>query len=134
LAIHSNNSQDEPTSKKAKKSSGTEGLASKAKEVSVVSFSPASHGQGTDISHQQPFIAKWNAIELAGGDERQNKYLRLLGAGKAGTLTTAAATITTKMNGSGVPIKARDQELEKQFNVGLKMTTEANGKRRGLGA
>jgi len=60
--------------------------------------------------------------------------MRLLGAGKAGALTTAAVTITKKTNGSGVPIKARDQELEKQFNAGLKMMTEVNGKRRGLGA
>ncbi|KAA8893704.1 hypothetical protein FN846DRAFT_977700 [Sphaerosporella brunnea] len=71
--------------------------------------------------------AKWNAAELAGGDARQSKFMRLLGAGKL-----AAAPL--KPNDAGSSIKVRERELEKQFNAGLKMAHEPNSKRRGLGA
>jgi hypothetical protein len=71
---------------------------------------------------------KWNATELSGGDARQSKFLRLLGAGKAGDVTVSAKPTRT------TSVKQREEELEKQFNAGLKMRNEPNGKRKGLGA
>ena len=71
---------------------------------------------------------KWNAAELAGGDERQSKFLRLLGAKNVKDIVAAGKPPAS------TSIKQRDQELEKQFNQGIKMKNEPNGKRRGLGA
>jgi hypothetical protein len=78
---------------------------------------------------QSTNATKWNAAELSGGDARQSKFMRLLGAGKPGD-----AAVPVKPSSSGSSIKTREQELEKQFNAGLKMAHEPNAKRRGLGA
>lgn len=70
---------------------------------------------------------KWNAAEISGGDTRQSKFLRLLGAGR-----TEHTVVGVKPSGAADLIKQQEQDLEKQFIAGLKMKNE--GKRKGLGA
>lgn len=56
----------------------------------------------------------------------------MLGAKKAGADVDEVIKSST---GSGASAsKQREQELEKQFNAGIKMKNEPNAKRRGLGA
>ncbi|KAI5811513.1 hypothetical protein DFH27DRAFT_32217 [Peziza echinospora] len=80
----------------------------------------------------QPVIKKtvntnWQsaAADLQGGDARQSKFLRLLGA-------KSAAPITADKKNTDV--RKREAELEQQFNTGLLMKSEPGKKRRGLGA
>ena len=70
---------------------------------------------------------KWNAAEISGGNTRQSKFLRLLGAGK---MEHVAAGVNP--SGAAVSIKQQEQDLERQFIAGLKMRNE--GKRKGLGS
>ena len=70
---------------------------------------------------------KWNAAEISGGNTRQSKFLRLLGAGK-----TEHVAVGINPSGAAVSIKQQEQDLERQFVAGLKMRNE--GKRKGLGA
>lgn len=93
----------------------------------------SSSGSGTadangNCSKTESQALKWNSAELSGGDARQSKFLRLLGAGKSGALSNVS-----KQDDTGSS-RFREQELEKQFNAGIKIKNEPNGKRRGLGA
>jgi hypothetical protein len=73
--------------------------------------------------------SNWNSEALAGDEERKDKFLRLLGAGKNGLTNDVNGTESTE----GVSnISRRETELEKQFEAGRH--SKANGKKRGLGA
>lgn len=76
-----------------------------------------------------PVNTKWAAVaaQLQGGDSRQSKFLRLLGA------KTVIDPKQTPKPDTGT-VHKREAELEQQFNTGMLMKTEPGFKRRGLGS
>lgn len=71
---------------------------------------------------------RWNIGGLEGGSQRQSKFMRLLGAKKAGIAPTAKQPA-----GKGSTDRVAD-ELERQFEYGRKMKHESGGQKRGLGS
>ncbi|KAI5862804.1 hypothetical protein GGS23DRAFT_597117 [Durotheca rogersii] len=86
----------------------------------------------TDVGADAPGGEQWNVQGLEGGDKRREKFLRLLGAkGTNGTTTVDGhdAPRTSKID-----IAHMQHDLERQFDVGIKMKHEGRGHRKGLGA
>ncbi len=73
---------------------------------------------------------QWNPDALNGGAARKDKFLRLLGAGKVNGVEKAAK----KVKREHVDLKQIENELERQFDTGVRMKHDGKGKRRGLGA
>jgi hypothetical protein len=65
---------------------------------------------------------------LSGDAARKDKFLRLLGAGKAN------GEGSSKKVKAEVDLEKVQNNLERQFDAGVKMKHEGGGKRRGLGA
>ncbi|CZT02604.1 hypothetical protein WAI453_002120 [Rhynchosporium graminicola] len=75
---------------------------------------------------------QWNPDALAGDAARKDKFLRLLGAGKGGS--KADENDKKKNKDAGVDIVKIQEELERQFQAGVKMKHDGGPKKRGLGA
>lgn len=75
--------------------------------------------------------ANWNIGELGGGSSRQDKFLRLLG-GKKGA--AAEAKTAGRTNTCVSAARQAEADIQRQFEVGMKMKSDGGGKRRGLGA
>ena len=76
--------------------------------------------------------AQWNPEALTGEAARKEKFLRLLGAGKANAKALDGAR--HKSSAKVVDISKVQSDLEKQYEAGMKMKHDGGGKRRGLGA
>jgi hypothetical protein len=76
---------------------------------------------------------QWNPDALSGDATRKNKFLRLLGAGKAG-LDTKVNSERSSKQATDKDIRRVESELERQFEAGIRMKHDGQGKRRGLGA
>lgn len=74
---------------------------------------------------------QWNVSQLEGDAKRKQKFLRLLGGGKADGLVGSNHTASTS---SRTDIVKMQSDLERQFDVGMKMKQEGHGHRKGLGA
>ncbi|KAM3078608.1 hypothetical protein ACMFMG_006478 [Clarireedia jacksonii] len=78
---------------------------------------------------------QWNADALDGDEQRKSKFLRLLGAGK-----NAGESVKTGKGGEGKDKKDKrdiekvQSELERQYEMGMKMKHDGGAKRRGLGS
>jgi len=86
----------------------------------------SANGEGAEPEE----VEQWNVGELDGGAQRQDKFLRLLGAKKAGADTNG---VTKAHKGKSAASKA-EADIQRQFETGVKMKFDGNGKRRGLGA
>lgn len=75
---------------------------------------------------------RWNADSLDGDAARKNKFLRLLGAGKAGA--AQAAERSSKESNGLSNIKKVESDLVQQFDAGIRMKHDGQSKRKGLGA
>ena len=73
---------------------------------------------------------QWNVLELDGGSDRQNKFLRLLGGKKTGAKSHGASSTPI---GSSNAVRA-EAAIQRQFEVGMKMKNDGGQNRRGLGA
>lgn len=79
---------------------------------------------------------QWNADALSGDTARKDKFLRLLGAGKfnGADITEKSLKRSKSPKKSFAAISAVENELERQFEAGVRMKHDGQGKRRGLGA
>ena len=74
---------------------------------------------------------QWNPDALTGDAARKEKFLRLLGAGKSnGHASKYKSSPTTKVTN----ISKVQDDLEKQYEAGMKLKHDGGSKRRGLGA
>ncbi|KAF8468976.1 hypothetical protein BDZ91DRAFT_80530 [Kalaharituber pfeilii] len=80
----------------------------------------------TRSATSQPVNTNWVQAHLEGGSARKSKFLRLLGAKPAAIINSTTTDVKS--------IKKREEELERQFNAGVLMSTEPGFKRRCLGA
>jgi hypothetical protein len=72
---------------------------------------------------------QWNPDALTGDKARKEKFLRLLGAGKS-----TGASSKNKSNTGTTDISKVQNDLEKQYEAGMKLKHDGGSKRRGLGA
>lgn len=124
--------QEEKDSKKAKKESKKIKKAAKGKDTKAAqdtnTTSAASKNEGPSSINDAD---NWNVSGLGGGAERQNKFMKLLGGGKA------AFSPATQNSGKARPkydVHKSQDDLQKQYDVGMRMKFEGQGQRRGLGA
>lgn len=125
-------SQGEKDSKKAKKEAKKMKKAAKGKDnkttkdTGAASASSNNNGPGTINAADT-----WNISDLGGGAERQNKFMKLLGGGKA------ASSPANQNSGKVRPrydVQKSQDDLQKQYDAGMRMKFEGQGQRRGLGA
>ncbi|KAI3323084.1 hypothetical protein HD806DRAFT_497867 [Xylariaceae sp. AK1471] len=74
---------------------------------------------------------QWNVSALDGDDKRKQKFLRLLGAKKSNGVSSDGHTTSTP---SKADIAKMQSDLERQFDVGMKMKEAGQSRRKGLGA
>lgn len=74
---------------------------------------------------------QWNPDALTGDAARKDKFLRLLGAGKGGA---KGESDKKKPSKSAADIAGAEAELERQYEMGMRIKHKQGGKRRGLGA
>jgi hypothetical protein len=74
---------------------------------------------------------QWNVSALDGDDKRKQKFLRLLGAKKPNGASSDGHTASTS---SKADIAKIQSDLERQFDVGMKMKEAGHSRRKGLGA
>ncbi|KAK3358960.1 small acidic protein family-domain-containing protein [Lasiosphaeria hispida] len=114
------------------------GVADPKKKKSAKNDTPAVPRETTAPVPAEDLAERWNVQELGGGSSRQSKFMRLLGAKKVGADVTAIPAAGAKgAVGSARPkfdINNVSNDLEKQFETGVRMKFEAGAKRRGLGA
>jgi len=72
----------------------------------------------------------WNTDALVGDEARKQKFLRLLGAGKA----KSDGPKQNKSSKKDSDISKVQSDLEKQYEAGMKLKHDGGSKRRGLGA
>lgn len=116
-----------PKEKKSKKEK-REKKEKKEKKSKKRSVDTADDEDDAEDAEQQ-----WHVGDLSGGEARQEKYLRLLGGGKK---TDAGDKKKEKKAGKKAlsdPIRA-EQDIERQFEAGMKMKIERGGGKKGLGA
>jgi hypothetical protein len=75
----------------------------------------------------------WNVKALGGGSNRQDKFLRLLGGKKHGSSGISKPKHGSE-GGSKLDMTKVQDDLQRQFDAGIKMKFESDGKRKGLGA
>ncbi|KAH7336552.1 hypothetical protein BKA65DRAFT_36189 [Rhexocercosporidium sp. MPI-PUGE-AT-0058] len=75
---------------------------------------------------------QWNPDALTGDAARKDKFLRLLGAGKGSS--KGGEKDKKKKKDAGIDIVKIQEELERQFQAGVKMKHDGGSKKRGLGA
>ncbi|KAI0120080.1 small acidic protein family-domain-containing protein [Nemania sp. FL0031] len=112
-----------PKEKKEKKKKREKKEKQPAEEP--VSASPVEGEASTNGGEQ------WNVSHLEGDAKRKQKFLRLLGGGKANGVAGSDPTPSTS---SKADITKMQSDLERQFDVGMKMKQEGHSHRRGLGA
>jgi hypothetical protein len=74
---------------------------------------------------------QWHVGDLKGGEQRQKKFLRLLGAGRDETETLPGARPVSQ---SHLSMDKVEHDLQKQYDAGLKIKRDGQGQRKGLGA
>lgn len=113
---------DTPSNVESSKCTGSKDDMSKRAKV---------EGSSTNLSGAE----QWNPDALSGDAARKNKFLRLLGAGKAGVsgLNSQAQGKAHSANKAAEISRVQD-ELERQFNSGIQMKHDGMGRRRGLGS
>lgn len=89
---------------------------------------------GKERKHTVAIADQWNPDALSGDAIRKNKFLRLLGAGKGSGIDTNANAGRPSGQATDKDIQRVESELERQFEAGVKMKHDGQGKRRGLGA
>ncbi|KAH9910006.1 hypothetical protein F4778DRAFT_713771 [Xylariomycetidae sp. FL2044] len=120
---------DKKEKKKRKKEKKEKEKKSKKEREPAEEYVPSPADQGrasTDAGEQ------WNVSALEGGDQRRDKFLKLLGAKKSNGVAAADghhAPASSKSN-----IAQMQSDLERQFDAGMKMKHDGHGHRRGLGA
>lgn len=79
---------------------------------------------------------QWNTSALSGDAARKDKFRRLLGAGKVNSADKTNKSFKGERSSSKsmVDISAIEDDLERQFEAGVRMKHDGQGKRRGLGA
>jgi len=77
---------------------------------------------------------RWNVQGLGGGAKRQDKFMRLLGGKKSRAVAAGAGTSGAESSRPRLDLNKASEELEQQFNVGVRMKFDVSGKRKGLGA
>lgn len=87
-------------------------------------------GQSKPKATVEDVAERWNVGGLEGGSSRQSKFMRLLGAKKAGI---TAPVVEVAKPGEDKTAKMAD-ELERQFDAGRRMKYESGGQKKGLGA
>ena len=113
--------------------------------------------EGVEETKPQPLTKahSWNAQYLSGGADRQDKFARLLGAGKAdkkeGSAKNpedaakaekkarkaerkAARELEAQNAAKAVELQKIQQDLERQYDTGMRMKHNGGSKKRGLGA
>lgn len=76
---------------------------------------------------------KWNVNALGGGSERQNKFMKLLGGGKASISASQGSQNSVEIRSKSDVRRVQD-DLQKQYEAGMRMKFENGGQRKGLGA
>ncbi|KAH6672854.1 small acidic protein family-domain-containing protein [Halenospora varia] len=110
--------------------------AKKEKKSKKEKAPESSKTNGTEPIPSKPALVasaeQWNPDALTGDAARKDKFLRLLGAGKNNVNSSAG---TKRGNGSkALDVEKVQSELERQYEMGMKMKHDGGGKRRGLGA
>ncbi len=108
--------------KKKKKKKGKKGKQLTEEYVST----PIAEGEPNPSGGEQ-----WNVSALEGDSKRKQKFLRLLGGGKANGVANSGQIALTS---SKADIAKMQSDLERQFDIGMKMKQEGHSHRRGLGA
>ncbi|TGJ86193.1 hypothetical protein E0Z10_g2591 [Xylaria hypoxylon] len=111
-----------PKEKKDKKKKGKREEQPIEESISA----PTTEGEANTNSGEQ-----WNVSALEGDSKRKQKFLRLLGAGKANGIPNSGQNTSTS---SKANIAKMQSDLEHQFDVGMKMKQEGHSHRKGLGA
>ncbi|KAI1434626.1 small acidic protein family-domain-containing protein [Xylaria sp. CBS 124048] len=75
---------------------------------------------------------RWNVSALEVDDKRKNRFLRLLGANKAGNSTSNSSPVNSTT--SKAELSRMQSDLERQFDTGMKMKQDGQSRRKGLGA
>ena len=83
-----------------------------------------------NMARDSELADKWNVTALDGGAERQSKFMKLLGGGKA---SSSGAQNSGEARSKSDIQKSQD-DLQKQYDAGMRMKLEGQGQRRGLGA
>ncbi|RFU34652.1 hypothetical protein B7463_g1684, partial [Scytalidium lignicola] len=88
-----------------------------------------------DQSTERSGAEQWNPDALSGDAARKSKFLRLLGVGKADpSQTSLHSQGEGNSSEKAAEISRVQEDLEHQFNAGIRMKHDGSGKRRGLGA
>ncbi|CAG8958171.1 hypothetical protein HYFRA_00000523 [Hymenoscyphus fraxineus] len=85
------------------------------------------------IPEKKGLASQWNSDKLGGGAARQDKFNRLLGGKKANVEEKSEERKSKKVKNE-VDLEKVQNELERQYESGMKMKYDGGGKRRGLGA
>jgi hypothetical protein len=133
--------QHGPTESSKKKSiESNNNIAKSSKPISTdkpeIGNNEASRSMAAPEAKRDPVASaaeQWNPDALGGDAVRRNKFLRLLGAGKASSGDTALRP-RNKLNVGSMDIGKVQNELERQFEAGVRLKHDGLGKRRGLGA
>jgi len=83
---------------------------------------------------QAQVASQWGAASLGGGNARQDKFLRLLGAGKNSSLGGSAQRGSVASGNGKIDVGKMQSDLERQFEEGNMRKHDGGSKRRGLGA
>ncbi len=75
----------------------------------------------------------WNVSALEGGAQRQNKFMKLLGGGKAAA-STASGTQKWGVGSTKDDVRRQQEEIQRQYDAGMRLKFEGQGQRKGLGA
>ena len=87
--------------------------------------------EAADQAKEDNAPERWNVEELEGGAKRQDKFLRLLGGKKLGV---QAGKKTDESDRPHLDMTHVSDDLQKQFDSGIRMKYDAGGQRKGLGA
>lgn len=102
--------------------------ASKKRKGGSFSNGDSKRAKTEESNGQTNGAEQWNPDALSGDAARKDKFLRLLGAGKSN-----GASSSNKVS-ADVDLEKVQNDLERQFDAGVRMKHEQGGKRRGLGA
>lgn len=118
-------------SKKAKESKKTK-KANKEKDNKAARDTDSAGAEGKDhVSSSASVADKWNVGALGGGPERQSKFMKLLGGGKA---APSPATQNSDKVRPTYDVQKSQEDLQRQYEAGMRMKFDGQGQRRGLGA
>lgn len=75
---------------------------------------------------------RWNVNALGGGSERQSKFMKLLGGGNAAPSASSGAR-NSGGSSSKLDVNKVQDDLQRQYEAGMRMKFEGQGQRKGLG-